>query len=364
MEETSTINIYDKTALIQLSLSPEPTHLNLNFEEKLKEVELFFKHQISLNVTPLRAVMFEDQYIDSRWGFVFNKDNEYIEQSAYLKPESLINSILEKKVQKTISLNNDCVYFMAYNHDYANYYHWTIQCLPSLALFLSLKNLYKCIKLLLPSNLPEFALQYIKALQIDIDKEVEFLSLQDNLFFAKKLIYPSVIGGEFSFNTSQSILSFASSYFEKSLKNGSSSFNIFSKERYKILYCSRLDSQNRKIVNEGTLVDMLKNKFGAKIFMNTGQSVKEQARRFYEADIIISPHGAGLSNVIYCQPHATVIEFMPDKYINPCFATLAFNKGCSYFPYMFPTKIFDGHQHDYEWEVDIDAIETILTKIV
>lgn len=363
MKEITPIDIYALPALVQLSFSSEALHHNIKYKEKLVELNSIFQHELSLNETPLRAIMLEEQYIEPRWGFVYD-NHKYVLQSAYLKPESLINSILEKNKEKAVTLNNDCIYFMAYNHDYANYYHWTIQCLPSLSLFYALKNLYKNLKLLLPSNLPDFALQYLKALQIDLESEVTFLSLQDNVFFAERVIYPSVIGGEFSFNTSQTVLSFATSCFEKYLKNGSYNFNLFSRGKHKILYCSRLDSPNRKITNEGALVDMLKNKFNAKIFISTGQSVKEQARRFYDADIIIAPHGAGLSNVIYCHPQATIIEFLPDKYINPCFATLAINKGSQYYPYVFPTKVFDGHQHDYEWEVDIEAIDAILAKII
>ena len=38
------------------------------------------------------------------------------------------------------------------------------------------------------------------------------------------------------------------------------------------------------------------------------QSVREQIRMFRSAKVVISPHGAGLSNILFCQPGTTVIE--------------------------------------------------------
>ena len=37
--------------------------------------------------------------------------------------------------------------------------------------------------------------------------------------------------------------------------------------------------------------------------------VDEVARVFYEADVIISPHGASLANIIFARPGTSVIEF-------------------------------------------------------
>lgn len=360
---TSGLSIYEISPLIEISASSLNENQE-NYHDKIHQLNHVFGIDLTLNRTPLRAVLLAQQFIEARWALVFDKNKDYVLQSAYLKPESLLKSILEKDTDETKKLDDDYIYFVAYNHDYANYYHWTIQCLPSLILYFSLKNIYANLKILLPADIPEFAAQYLSSLNIDAKEEVEFLSHGDKLFFADKIVYPSVLGGEFSFNTSETLLSFGNANFERFLKNGLPSFNLFSKNKSKILYCSRLDSPYRKITNEGALVDVLKNKYDARIFVSTGQSIKEQARKFYEAEIIISPHGAGMSNVIYCRSNTVIIELIPDKYINPCFATLALNKGCRYYPNVFPTKVFEGHQHDYEWEVDISAIETMLTKII
>ncbi len=352
------INIYEIPALIQIS--PPAENNSDSYKDGVSRAMEFFKADMSVNNTPARAVAFKDQYIEPRWGFVFESPENYIQQSAYLKPETLLRDIANRNLDDVIILPEGITYFMAYNHDYANYYHWTLQCLPSLCLYAALKNLNSELKLLLPSNLPGFAKQYLDMLDIDMDTDVQLLPLQDRLFFAKQLLYPSFLGGEFSFNASPVMLDYLECLYKRKLGSNSHDGEIAGKKR--ILYCARLDSSNRRIINEKEVISFLEENFEAEIFVSTGKSVAEQAEKFNSADILISPHGAGMSNLVFCKQGTTIIEIMPDKYINPCFATLALAKGCNYHPFSFPTRTFDGHQHNYEWEIDISQLKDILSK--
>ncbi|HBW56875.1 MAG TPA: hypothetical protein DEF27_03370, partial [Oscillatoriales bacterium UBA8482] len=44
-------------------------------------------------------------------------------------------------------------------------------------------------------------------------------------------------------------------------------------------------------------------------------SVAEQARLFAHAKVIIAPHGAGLTNLMFCSPETIVIELVSPHYI-------------------------------------------------
>lgn len=355
------INIYNVRPVIELAALTDLV-CSADYAQQLENIKQTFQIDISLNTTPVRGVLFEDQYVDARWAFVFDKDQTHIMQSAYLKPADLMNQLFKKKREQATKLDPDFIYFMGYNHDYQNYYHWTIQCLPSLALFLSLKTTITNIKILLPEGLPTFAMDYLKVLNIDLEKEVQFLKVQENLFFAEKLVYPSIIGGEFSFNTSPYILDFGRKYFNEKMfhQNGTNSNNTSKK----IVYCSRQDTKNRTITNERELIEVMEKRFNAEIFITGNSNIHEQANKFNSADIIISPHGANLSNTLYCKPEAYIIELLPDKYLNPCFATLALNKGCKYLPLIFKTTSAEGHQHEYKWQIDISLLEDMLRLIV
>jgi len=83
------------------------------------------------------------------------------------------------------------------------------------------------------------------------------------------------------------------------------------------LYISRKQASGRSINNESELILELE-KRGFRTIELEGLSVAQQARLFNGASVILSPHGAGLSNIVFCEPSTTVIELF-DSHIAPCF---------------------------------------------
>ena len=52
---------------------------------------------------------------------------------------------------------------------------------------------------------------------------------------------------------------------------------------------------------------------------------------FYNSDVIVAPHGAGLSNIVACRPKTIVVEFMPAyPHVNICYMSMAFKLGLYY----------------------------------
>lgn len=83
------------------------------------------------------------------------------------------------------------------------------------------------------------------------------------------------------------------------------------------LYVSRGTAERtRRIVNEEEVVGML-----AALDVETMRpeklGVKEQIRMFSEAELIISPHGAAMANLMFCEPGTTVIEMLAPNNVNP-----------------------------------------------
>src|SRR6185437_12912895 len=52
-------------------------------------------------------------------------------------------------------------------------------------------------------------------------------------------------------------------------------------------------------------------------------SFTEQARLFRSASVIVGAHGAGLTNIIFCEPGTTIYELVSTSYANACFCNLA-----------------------------------------
>jgi hypothetical protein len=74
-------------------------------------------------------------------------------------------------------------------------------------------------------------------------------------------------------------------------------------------------SGSRNIPNFGTLRDALKalpitlRVFGA----NDGGTQADHLRLFASADVIVAPHGAGLTNSVAAWPSTVVVEFIPES---------------------------------------------------
>jgi capsular polysaccharide biosynthesis protein len=102
------------------------------------------------------------------------------------------------------------------------------------------------------------------------------------------------------------------------------------KPRNKRIYISRKDaSVNRKIFNEDELIVMLK-EFGFEILLLTNLTIFQQVEVFNAAEIVVGAHGAGFSNLVFCEPGTKVLEFFPDKYVRHAYYDICNQRGIEY----------------------------------
>jgi capsular polysaccharide biosynthesis protein len=99
------------------------------------------------------------------------------------------------------------------------------------------------------------------------------------------------------------------------------------------LYVSRADAPVRRLANEDALLARLK-PFGVEKLSLTGLPVREQLRILSEASVVIGPHGAGLTNVIFASPEVRVIELFSPTRNWPGFRVLTEAFGGSYAAYV------------------------------
>lgn len=89
------------------------------------------------------------------------------------------------------------------------------------------------------------------------------------------------------------------------------------------LYVTRGQRRNtRRVDNEAEVIRSLA-AFGFEAMDPGEYSVEEQIAAFAEAQVVVGPHGAGLTNLVFCQPGATVIEIFAPDYVNVCYWNLA-----------------------------------------
>jgi capsular polysaccharide biosynthesis protein len=94
--------------------------------------------------------------------------------------------------------------------------------------------------------------------------------------------------------------------------------NNFLKKK-KIFYCSkkifidRSDSKSNhsQIINKDQVIDFLK-KQNFKVYKTATMNFFKQVYLFWNADFIISAHGAALANLVFCRPKTKIIEIKPE----------------------------------------------------
>jgi len=89
------------------------------------------------------------------------------------------------------------------------------------------------------------------------------------------------------------------------------------------LYVGRGDTKRtRRVENEAELLVALE-PLGFEAIDPGALSPAEQVRAFGEAEYIVAPHGAGLTNLAFAPPGAAVVELFARDYVNECFWALA-----------------------------------------
>jgi capsular polysaccharide biosynthesis protein len=95
------------------------------------------------------------------------------------------------------------------------------------------------------------------------------------------------------------------------------------------IYVSRANGVERRVVNEDEVMDTLR-EFNFECYLLEERSLAENARLFANADIIVGPHGAGLTDIIFAGD-ATLIELFGQKVKQP-YKLLAEAVGVDYEP--------------------------------
>jgi len=93
-------------------------------------------------------------------------------------------------------------------------------------------------------------------------------------------------------------------------------------KRDKKIYVSRHDSNRRRVNNEQEVITALTEQGFETVWLE-GMHVRDQVRLFNQAEIIVTPHGAALGNLLWCEAGTKIVEIFNDAYINAMYYALA-----------------------------------------
>lgn len=116
------------------------------------------------------------------------------------------------------------------------------------------------------------------------------------------------------------------------------------------IYISRR-SADRRVKNEKQIIANL-SRYGFSSFDLEKLSLRDQIRLFRDVQVIVSPHGSGLANIVFSSPGTTVIELFPAANVD-LFYRLSRALNLDYFyvksRHGNPDKV-PRHDYDIEWE--------------
>jgi len=131
------------------------------------------------------------------------------------------------------------------------------------------------------------------------------------------------------------------------------------------IFVSRQDSSTRVMLNEDELFGAL-SKHGFRRVQVAQLGVREQANLFAQAEVVVSAHGAGMTNILFCEPETKIFEIAAPRYIFGCFADLARTRGLHY--QLLPSVGLDLSQ-DFGWtyqfesfSVDVPATTQVIVQ--
>lgn len=191
-----------------------------------------------------------------------------------------------------------------------NYYHWICDVLPRLQGITWADD----IRFIVPENIAEWQVKTLRILGLNPDR-FEYFGGRRPVRVNKLLHVPPVI---MTGNVERCSITAVRDSIVVALNRGGP---VVSRRRRRI-YVSRRNAAMRRIVNEAELMPLLI-RLGFEILETENLSFQEQVQIFYEAEIIVGPHGAGLTNMLWCSTPAVCLELFEPSAVRICYWSLA-----------------------------------------
>jgi hypothetical protein len=271
-----------------------------------------------------------------------------IPETRYLIPDDAFADMLTKPLYPT-EVDPAEHYVIGSNRAWHDYYNWMIQALPAIDASLRRAN-HRRITLVLPPSLQPFqeetlrllGYQDLPRLTLDVTSHYRFASAEFSDFLAD---------GTHLKVSRRAIATYRSLSLAAPWLPGAA----------EEIYVARTDATVRTMQNEAELIDLLQRQ-GVRIIVPGALSVAEQIAAFRAARLVIGPHGAGLSNLVFCRSGSFVYEMLPRHYPNVVFNRVAQAAGLNYAADMFESS-GAGSPHERPWRIDIALVAARLAAI-
>ena len=220
----------------------------------------------------------------------------------------------------------------------SNYGHWIVDSLPRLAL---LEEGYEDLKFIIRDGSPRF--QKISLTMLGIPEE-RIVALKDGWHRVEQFVL--------THHAQRAMVPIKTHLFEIRRRLLKAAWGEAKKTRSdRRVYISRAKSR-RKISNEEEILPLIRD-WGFEVVYAEDLSLKEQIILFNETAVLLSPHGSGLNNQVFCEPGTKMFELYNPRRYNWCVRELANTMGHEHW-FMFTKNV-----GAYDMEVDPKKLEKL-----
>ncbi len=239
------------------------------------------------------------------------------------------------------------------NTDTSNYYHWMCLTLPLLRFYQKYLDL-KDIDFFYVGEAPltNFQKETLLKLGISTEQVIQRGCRADRLIVAiphRKRHHGHSPIEEESYN------------FIRSIYLDEISINKASNKRR--IYIARGESKKRKVINELEVGQLLK-KYNFDIVSMDNKTVTEQAEIFGQAEVIIAPHGAALTNLLFVQPGVKLLEIFPYSYLPNYYYVMASYAKAEYYYIRGENTYLNNGDNSADILINLQKLESFCKEVL
>jgi len=256
--------------------------------------------------------------------------------------ENFDNTLLRRFLRKPLTLKINSAILIS-TEGTSGYYHWMIDSLPKLMMVRN-DNIFGNPLVIIPRNDEKFIAESLAIYGFN-----EFITADTNFHCHVEVLYVPEMISEVG-NPRLETIEF--------LNNLSIPFENQSKLFSKRVYVSRKNAKYRHILNENEFQTAISH-LNFSTYLLEEMSLSDQISLFKNAEIIIASHGAGLTNIVYCQSRTKIIEFFPENYYEECYQNISSLLDLDHY-----IVIEDNGDTNYNFAVNIISALNLLKRII
>lgn len=130
---------------------------------------------------------------------------------------------------------------------------------------------------------------------------------------------------------------------------------------FRKVFISRLNATRRRLVNEDAVWSLLEPQGFERVLMED-LSFAQQVELMRETSVLMAPHGAGLTNMMFCPRGAHIVEIADLGFPNPNFYAVASAMGHEYW-LVSAESLGEGRPLDKDLRVTTDSISRVLSQL-